>query len=197
MPNFDIFFQGCYDDVEVFRPFNGWDELCEEEPEDNEEQAMIRKLIATRNDNRKLFLELADELHGMKFEGVDMLWHPEVNLRVDFYKGMSIIESKYFNRFEVKNIAEQSLDLEELALDAIRNYIRGEFCVVKVWENTGGCIYRSKSPSSDKKEFDINKLIYDNGQITYDGEEFEFTDGDGMSSYTMIFIDGKRLEDIG
>ena len=68
--------------------------------------------------------------------------------------------------------------------------------MVKVWENTGGCIYRSKSPSSDKKEFDISKLHYDMGQITYDGEEFGITDGDGMSSYTMIFVDGKQVDDI-
>jgi hypothetical protein len=196
MPNFDIFYQGCYDEVEVFRPYAGWDAYSEEEPEDNEEQAIIRRLIATRNDNRKLFLEIVEDLYTMQFEGVAILWHPEVNLRVDFYKGMSIIESKDFDKFEVKNIGEQSLDLDELTLDAIKDYIGGEYCVVKVWENTGGCIYRSKSPSSDKKEFDISKLHYDMGQITYDGEEFSITDGDGMSSRTMIFVDGQKLDGI-
>ena len=195
MPNFDIFFKGCYDDVEVFRPFNGWDELCEEEPEDNEEQAMIRKLIATRNDNRKLFLELADELHGMKFEGVDMLWHPVGRIQIDVYEGMKRIQGETIeHEFEAPGL-EESLFIEEYVLNAITNYIRGEFCVVKVWQNTGGCIYRCKSPASDKQEFDINKLIYDGGQITYDGEGFEFIHGDGMSSYTMIFVDGKQVDE--
>ncbi len=195
MPNFDIFFQGCYNSVEVFYPYNGWNEHCDEEPEGNEEQAIIRKLIGTRNNNRKLFLELADDLYGMQFEGVAILWHPQVNLRVDFYKSMSIFETKSFDEFEIKNIGEQLLDLDELALEAITNYISGEFCVVKVWENTGRCIYRSKSPLSDKKVFDISKLHYHMGQITYDGEEFEFTDGDGMSSRNMIFVDGKQVDD--
>lgn len=195
IPNFDIFFQGCYISIEVFYPYTGWNEHCDEELEDNEEQAIIRKLIGTRNNNRKLFLELADDLYDIQFKGVAELWHPEGNLRVDFYKGMSNFETKSFDKFEIKNIGEQSLDLDELALEAITNYICEEFCLVKVWENTGGCIYRSKSPASDKQDFDVNKLIYDKGQITYDGEELKFTDGDGMSSYTMIFVDGKQVDE--
>ena len=63
MPNFDIFYQGCYDQVEVFRPYDGWDAYSEEEPEDNEEQAIIRRLIATRNDDRNLFLEIVEDLY--------------------------------------------------------------------------------------------------------------------------------------
>jgi hypothetical protein len=194
MPNFDIFYKGSYDEVTVFHPFNGWDAYADEELEDNEVQAIIRRLIVTRNVNRNLFVDIAKDLCTMQFKQIAILWHPEVSFEVDIYKGMSVIESKSFNRFEVKNNYEQSLDLEVLAFEVIKDYIHQQFCVVKVWENVGGCIYRSKSPMSYKKEFDISKLQYDKGQITYDGEDFSFTDGDGMSSRTMIFVDGVQID---
>lgn len=70
----------------------------------------------------------------------------------------------------------------------IPELINSKFCFVKVWENSGGWAYNGNG------EFDLAKLTWERGKFAYDGEEFEFTDGDGSSSYTCFYKDGELID---
>ena len=78
----------------------------------------------------------------------------------------------------------EKYDVPELA-ELIPEIIKSKFCFIKVWENSGGFSYKSDG------EFDLSKLDCVKGQFLYDGEEFDFTDGDGSSSYTCFYKDGE------
>jgi hypothetical protein len=62
--------------------------------------------------------------------------------------------------------------------------VQQNFLYFKVWENSGGFLYEGRD------SFALEKLVYKDGLFLYDDHTFDLTDGDGSSSYEVVYRDG-------
>jgi len=188
MMSFSIFIQAPYIDVDAFYPYDGWND---NDVEVDERYEMIEKCIAVcprdTTEIEKLMdvmLEAEDEYLEGAATGVigcdariEIKEHPDGDFRPSSVKRRDI--ENPFGDYEKYAVPE----LTEL----IPEIINSKFCFIKVWENSGGFAYKGDG------DFDLSKLDCVKGQFLYDGEEFNFTDGDGSSSYTCFYKDGEEV----
>ena len=191
---FSIFIKAPYIDVDAFYPYEGWDEDYEGWSDDEDAVALrslIERCISVSPDDESEMEELwgviddpgEDYLscEGTAVSGCDarieIEEHPDGDFRPSSVKSRDI--ENPFSDYEKYPIPE--------LIDLIPEIIKSKFCFIKVWENSGGFAYKGDG------EFDLSKLACVKGQFLYDGEEFNFTDGDGSSSYTCFYKDGEEV----
>ncbi len=184
---FTILIRSPYIDIEAFYPYEGWNEEWEDvDWRDDEDEVALRNLIerciSVDVSKDKDFEELLEEV-------MDTVTDPSkqylTGVGVAACGGNASIEvdfKKIDNPFS--NDGKYYLPDPEVLIPEI---INSKFCFVKVWENSGGWVYNGNG------EFDLIKLTWERGKFAYDGEEFEFTDGDGSSSYTCFYKDGEVI----
>ena len=179
--SFSIFIKSPYIEIDAFYPYEGWDEDCEERRDDEDRVALrefIEKCISVdpKNDNE-----------------VEELWDVVVDPAYEYLSGVGVAVSGCDASIEVDDnqIENPFGDYEKYEvpeLDVlIPELINLKFCFVKVWENSGGWFYKGDG------EFDLSKLTWEKGRFAYAGEEFDFTGGDGSSSYTCFYKDGVEV----
>lgn len=191
--SFSIFIKAPYIDVDAFYPYEGWDEDYDGWRDDDEVELreFMEKCIAVCPRNENEIEELWDKVDdpaqdylscvGTAVSGCDarieIEEHPDGDFRPSSMKSRDI--DNPFSDHEKYPIPE--------LIDLIPEIIKSKFCFIKVWENSGGFAYKGDG------EFDLSKLDCVKGQFLYDGEEFNFTDGDGSSSYTCFYKDGEEV----
>ena len=184
---FTILIQTDYIDIEAFYPFQGWNEEWEDEDwRDDEDEVALRNLI-----ERCISIDASKDkdLEELLEEVLDTVTDPSKQ----YLTGVCVAACGGNASIEVDNkrISNPFGDNEEYELPELEvlipEIINSKFCFVKVWENTGGLVYHSDGDC----DFDLSKLSWVKGRFFYDGNEFEFTDGDGSSSYTCFYKDGK------
>ncbi len=179
--SFTIFYKAPYVDYQCFTPYEGW-----EESEDEDEKELIQELLECKSQEE--FHEIVSD------EGF------EDRLLIDDYGyagtaiwnvgDLWVDNEKYGQQIFRKENCELSYFSPEIE-EIIPGEISRKFCVVKAWENSG-----QWSLYVDESEFDFSKVTYGNGRVLYAGEEFEFNDGDGSSSYWEYYWDGSsRIEE--
>jgi len=177
--SFSIFITAPYIDITAFYPYPGWDEDYEGWRDNEEDVALrefIEKCIAVDPANDIAVEELWDVMDdpagaylscvGVAVSGCD------ASIKVDD----EVIDNPFAD-YEKYYLPELEVLIPEI--------IKSKFCFVKVWENSGGLFYEGEG------EFDLAKLSWEKGRFAYDGEEIDFTDGDGSSSYTCFYKDGR------
>jgi hypothetical protein len=236
MPGFTIFFKGEYEESNVFYPYEGWDEIPVDETGisvedfDNKVYRVFTQKVLNNLDNKEEFEKLEDMFREGEIPE-ELESDPEYDPHFSRLEGGSLSSVICpYGTFEVsfkdKKKEDIELDWDDLFAEDVDHPSledqlskelspTPEFCFVKVWENSGGWIFKS----DDDEEFDQSKIHYVNGQLYYgdidklplleSGElrpvvkengyesyfelsEFEFTDGDGNSSRYESFIRGKN-----
>ena len=182
---FTILIQTDYIDIEAFYPFQGWDEEWEDEDwRDDEDEVALRNLI-----ERCISVDVSKDkdLEELLEEVMDTVTDPSKQylngVCVAACGGNASIEVDY-KKIDNPFGDDGKYYLPELEV-LIPEIINSKFCFVKVWENSGGWVYNGDG------EFDLAKLTWEKGKFAYDCEEFEFTDGDGFSSYTYFYKNGE------
>jgi hypothetical protein len=177
--SFSIFITAPYIDITAFYPYPGWDEDYEGW-RDNEEDVALRE-----------FIEKCIAVDPEKGNEVEDLWDVVVDPAYEYLSGVGVAVSGCDASIEVDDeeidnpFADYGkYDVPELEV-LIPEIINSKFCFVKIWENSGGWFYKGNG------EFDLSKLTWEKGRFAYDGEEIDFTDGDGSSSYTCFYKDGR------
>lgn len=170
---FTIFIRAPYIDIEAFYSYEGWDAS---EAKRTEYTNMIERCIAIDPGSTTEMEDIVEDLidPGKEYlSGVgEAVSGCDASIEVDDQE----IDNP-FGDYEKYDLPELEVLIPEL--------INSKFCFVKVWENSGGWVYNGDG------EFDLAKLTWEKGRFAYDGEEFEFTDGDGSSSYTYFYKDGE------
>ena len=172
---FTIFIKSPYIVIDAFYPYEGWDDS---DVEVDERYEMIEKCIAVCPRNTTEIEEL-----------MDVMLEAEDEYLEGAATGVSGCDASIeVNDEEIENPFGdyEKYDVPEL-IELIPEIINSKFCFIKVWENSGGFAYEGNG------EFDLSKLACVKGQFLYDGEEFNFTDGDGSSSYTCFYKDGEEV----
>ncbi len=177
--SFSIFIKAPYVDIDAFYPYEGWDEDCEGWRDDEDEVALrefIEKCIAVDPENDNEVGELWDVVVDPAYDYLSCVCMTVSGCDASIEIDDEEIDNPFadYGKYELP-------ELEALIPDIINS----KFCFMKVWENAGAWIYRGDG------EFDLSKLTWEKGRFAYDGEEFDFTDGDGSSSYTCFYKDGK------
>lgn len=186
--SFSIFIKAPYIDVDAFYPYDGWDDP---DVGVDERYEMIEKCIAVCPRNTTEIEELMDVMLEAEDEylesaaigvigcdaSIDIDEHPDGDFRPSSKQSRSI--ENPFSDYEKYGAPE--------LIELIPEIINSKFCFIKVWENSGGYVYKGDG------EFDLSKLDCVKGRFLYDGKEFDFTDGDGSSSYTCFYKDGEEV----
>ena len=179
--SFSIFIKAPYIDVDAFYPYEGWDEDYEGWSRDEDEVA-LRK-----------FIEKCIAVDPVNEEEIEALWDVVDDPPAGHLRSVGVAVSGCDASIEVdgSQIDNPFRDYEKYdvpELDAlIPELIHLQFCFVKVWQNSGGLHYKGNG------KFDLSKLTWKKGRFAYDGEDFDFTDGDGSSSYTCFYKDGVEV----
>lgn len=182
---FNIFIETEYIDVEAFYPAESWDQEWEEmDWREDEAEVAYRALI-----ERCISVDLSDkeELEGL----MDVITDPAEGILRTVAVACSGCDAKIkVDDVEIQNPFNdcQSFGTPEPST-LIPDIVSLKFCALKVWENSGGLVYYSDCDD----DFDVSKLTWERGKFAYDGGEFEFTDGDGSSSYTYFYKDGEVI----
>jgi len=188
--SFQINYKSGDCDIDVFYPYEGWNSNDPAYPAD-ESDLKVRQLITNFISNKKngkkfkaLYEEFREDLNDLLLQGVEWFLESRGELEVEDQRGNII----YTNRdYEFLNENPSTMQM-------IPNCIDKEFCLVKVWENKRcKVIYEH----ANNNEFNISLLKYLNGKLYYDGEEFENTGSEGMSSYWEIYIEGVMVYGCG
>ena len=179
--SFSIFIKAPYIDVDAFYPYEGWDEDYEGWSDDEDAVALrslIERCISVSPDDESEMEELGGVIDD---PGEDYL----------SCEGTAVSGCDASIEVDDEEIENPFGDYEKYAvpelIELIPEIINSKFCFIKVWENSGGFAYEGDG------EFDLSKLDCVKGQFLYDGEEFNFTDGDGSSSYTCFYKDGEEV----
>lgn len=176
--SFVISYKSGYEDVSVFYPYEGWDEESEYDDDDDRSlRDVIRQLIQSRDDQER-FNELVEKVFDKEYDYFD-----GEATAVDAWGDFTIdLQGKDFIRIKATDLWGE-LDSPSVA-ELIPDPISKEFCIVKVWENSGHWRYEGEG------DFDRSQIRYEKGRVFYGDEEFDFTDGDGCSSYIEVYKDG-------
>ena len=184
---FVITYKASYLDVDVFYPYEGWDDDCEviEEEEDDAKMKEVIAQLMFMEDERidssyEAFHEVAETIEdGWWMSGCDIWWDSGC---------IKVEEAAIYGKilFEDDNHAFDE-DMPEL-VDVIPTMINADFCIVKCCENSG------QLRCEGEGNFDINQIRYCKGKLFYGNEEFYFTDGDGMSSYVEVYKNGVMVD---
>ena len=179
--SFSIFITAPYIDITAFYPYEGWDKDYKGR-RDNETADALRVFI-----EKCIAVDPANDI------AVEELWDVVVDPAYEYLSGVGVAVSGCDASIEVddEEIDNPFADYEKYevpALDVlIPELINLKFCFVKVWENSGGWFYKGDG------EFDLSKLTWEKGRFAYEGDEFDFADGDGSSSYTCFYKDGVEV----
>jgi hypothetical protein len=175
---FSISIKSSYIDIDAFYPYEGWDEDYEGWRDDDDEvelREFMEKCIAVCPRNENEIEELWDKVDDPAQDYLSCKATAVSGCNASIEVDDEEIENP-FGDCERYDIPDPDLLIPEI--------IKSKFCFMKVWENSGGLIYRGEG------EFDLSKLTWVKGQFAYEGEEFDFTDGDGNSSYIRFYKDG-------
>ena len=173
--SFSIFIQAPYIDVDAFYPYDGWND---NDVEVDERYEMIEKCIAVcPRDTTEI-----EKLMDVMLEAEDEYLEGAATGVIGCDASIEVDDEEIENPFgDYEKYAVPEL------IELIPEIINSKFCFIKVWENSGGFAYKGDG------DFDLSKLDCVKGQFLYDGEEFNFTDGDGSSSYTCFYKDGEEV----
>ena len=236
MSGFTIFLSGGYEESNVLYPYEGWDEIYVNEEgievEDLQDKIdrIFIQMVLDNLDNKEEFEKLEEMFRDGQIPE-ELKDDPEYDPHFSCLEGgkiLSVINPYGTFTVSFKDKKKEDIELEwddlfaeDVDQPSLEDQLSQalpstpEFCFVKVWENTGGWIFKS----DDDEEFDQSKIHYVNGNLYYgdidklplleSGElrpvekengyevyfelsEFEQTDGDGCSSRYESFIRGKN-----
>ena len=181
---FTIEIQASYADVDVFYPYDGWEENVGDEDEKifwkkcfNAEEAGVEEVLE----------EIIDR--GMA-EGEFLLMDPStatIEVNGDVIENLFADPEEYEMPDPVSVLRKRwKRDGKKIKLGELQSE---KFLYLKVWENGGGFRYEGDG------SFESEKLTYDNvmGCFQYDGNDFDMTDGEGSSSYEWFWSGGERF----
>lgn len=177
---FTIFIKSDYVEISVFYPYQGWDEDYEgwrDDEDEVERREFMEKCIAVCPRNESEIEELWSEVEDPAKDYLSV----EATAVGGSYASIEVDDELIDDLFKGD---EYDIPDPEVLIPEI---IKSKFCFIKVWENSGGFQYEGDG------DFDLDKLTWEKGQFAYDGEEFDFTDGDGNSSYTRFYKDGVEV----
>ena len=169
---FSICIKSSYIDIDVFYPYDGW------EDGDEESKNLYERCIDVCPRNENEVEELVEEIRDIVNEDSD----PIVGAVSGCDASIEVDDEDIGNPFS----DSEKYDLPEPEV-LIPEVINSRFCYIKVWENDGEWIYESEG------KFDVSKLTWNKGEFLYDGNSFEFVGGEGSSSYGAFYKHGERI----
>ena len=177
---FTLSIESGYVDIDFFYPFPGWDEEYEGWQDDEDEvlrRELMKRCISVCPENEDEIEQLVDAI-------LDKLIGCLGGGHAQYANGKLEVEIEGEVRFIDDPFPGQGFDDDDLEV-LYAGKINSKFCFLKMWKNGGTFKYE------DDGKFDENLLFFSDGLMTYDGNPFEFVDGDGYDSETRFYRDGE------
>ena len=167
-----------YFDIDIFYPYKGWEENCN----DAEEKAFWQRCLTADTDDESAIESVIQEIRDREMaEQEAMMMEPE-------YARITVDGEEIENPLDFHELpSAQKVVTRAVRANTPRFRFRDcKFVYLKVWENSGDYSYEGEG------EYDEEKLTYENGCFRYDGEGFDLMGGDGNSSYEEFYRDGRQ-----
>lgn len=178
---FKIEIMTSYIEIDAFHFYPQWEEAFDSD----EEIAFLNRCLTVSPSDGKALENIVDAIRNRELATCQCLamYPNDALIEVDGSK----IENPFSDHHQWELPSPESLLRQSIrsSFPALKmRTVQQNFLYFKVWENSGRFLYEGRDA------FALEKLAYKDGLFLYDDHTFDLTDGDGSSSYEVVYRDG-------